>query len=205
MNKDIILNELCNGRKDEEIISLIEKFEKDIFHMHIKKTFKIFKTEELKEILIGNNVKDYSKYSTYCAVFVITLGIDVDKRLRFYEKTNKLDYIIFDKVASHYIEDRVEILQNQITEELLKYDRYVMKRFCTGYGDFPLNINNNIVDILDANKFGIYTTDKSMFIPSKTIGGIIASSNINEPFNFCKSCNIKYKCRKKERGESCFE
>lgn len=205
INKNKILKDLCNAKKDDEIIKIIDDFEKNLIKIKIKKLFKILKITELHDVLLGNDIKKYCENSKNCGIFVITLGIEVDKKLRFYEKTDKLKYLVFDKVCSYYIEHEMDILQKEINKTLLVNSKFVKERFCTGYGDFPLKVNEVISDILDVNTIGVYLTDKHMFIPSKTICGIIASSDIDEKFDFCISCNTRKNCKQINNGRKCFE
>ncbi len=205
INKEAILFELNRGKTDKELEELIDKFIIELEEMPWKSNFRIFKTNEIKNILIGEDIKLYVKDSNEVAVFIVTLNVDVDKRLRVLEKTDKLAYIVYDKVCSHYIEDKAEELQTEISKELLKNNRYMLSRFSTGYGDFPIDVNKDIVNITNANRLGVFLTDKNMFMPSKTISGIIASGDSVKSFNFCKTCNITDKCEYIKKGRKCYE
>ncbi len=108
-------------------------------------------------------------------------------------------------VCSHLIEEKAEILQSEINTKLLEKNKYTLNRFSTGYGDFPIDVNEKISNILDANRLGIYLTEKNMFMPSKTISGIIASGDKHNYFNFCKTCNITKECNLIKEGRRCFE
>ncbi len=205
INRENILFELNKGMEDIEVFNLVDKFISQLQNTFYKSKYKIFSIEDIEKILIGEDIKLYTKDSKYIAIFIITLGIDIDKTLMIFEKTDKLGYIVFDKVCSHFIEEKTEELQKVIEKDLKINSKYALSRFSTGYGDFPICVNRDIVNILDANRMGIFLTDKDMFIPSKTISGIIASGDIVKSFNFCKTCNITQKCELIKKGDRCYE
>lgn len=118
---------------------------------------------------------------------------------------DKLKYIVYDKVCSHFIEDKCELLQSEINKELLKNNKFTLTRYSTGYGDFPIDVNKDIHKMLDGQRLGIFLTEKNMFMPSKTISGIIASGDIKDYFNFCKTCNITKDCKLIKEGRRCYE
>lgn len=205
INSSDILYELNNGKEDFELSKLVEESIIEVSKFDVKSKYKIFKTDELSSILIGNDIKNYTKDSNEVAVFIITLSHDADKKLKYFEKIDKLKYIVFDKVCSHYIEDECEKMQKEINKILLQNNKFVLNRFSTGYGDFPININYDIHKMLDAERIGVFLTDKNMFIPSKTISGIIASGDKQDKFNFCKTCNITKECKLVQEGRRCYE
>lgn len=207
INKNEIVKSLNGGtyKYDEEVENLIDKYILEISNFDSKSIFKIFKTREINEILVGNDITLYTEQSNEIAVFLLTLGLEIDKKLRQLEKIDKFKYIIFDTVSSFYIEEKAEKLQNEIKIELLKNNKYMLNRFSPGYGDYPLEVNEKILKTLNGNKLGIFLTEKKMFIPSKTISGIIASGDIKSYFNFCKTCNIAKDCTKIKEGKKCFE
>lgn len=205
INNDNILFELNGGKPDAELITLIDTFSKEMENISFKQNYKIYNTDEVSDILIGNDINSYAKDSKQIAVFIITLSHDVDKKLRYLEKMDKLQYLVYDKVCSHYIEDLCQNMQDEIKTDLLKHNKYMLNRYSTGYGDFPINVNKDIHKMLNADRLGIFLTDKNMFIPSKTISGIIASGDVTESFNFCKTCNITKDCNLIKSGRRCYE
>ncbi len=205
IKKEDILYDLNGGKEDKELEILVDKFMLEASNCISKSKYKIFDTSEIQDMLIGNDINSYCEKSKKVAVFIVTLNVDMDKRLRVLEKTDKLSYIVFDRVCSHLIEDKAEEIQKEITKELVNDCKFVLNRFSTGYGDFPIDVNEKIHKILDANRLGIFLTDKNMYMPSKTISGIIAGGDITKSFNFCKTCNLTKECKLIREGRKCFE
>ncbi len=205
IKKEDILYDLNGGKEDSELELLVEKYMLEASSCISKSRYKIFDTEDIRDILVGNDINSYCEQSKKVAIFIVTLNVDIDKQLRVLEKTDKLAYIVYDRVCSHLIEDKAEELQKEVSIELLKDSKYVLNRFSTGYGDFPIDINEKIHKILDANRLGVFLTDRNMYMPSKTISGIIAGGDVIKSFNFCKTCNLTKECKLIREGRKCFE
>lgn len=191
--------------RDIELESLIDKSIETIVKIEYKYSYKIIETSEANDFLVGKDINIYAENSNQIAVFLITLNIEVDKILKRLEKIDKLEYIVFDTVCSHYIEEKTESLQKEVSEYLLSKSKYMLNRFSTGYGDYPIEVNEKIVNFLNGNRLGVHLTEKKMFIPSKTICGLIAAGDKNQSFNFCRTCNITKECKYLKAGRKCFE
>lgn len=200
-----ILNSLNGGKSDLELEILIKRIIDETKNLSYKSKYKIFKKSDIEYLLKGEDINLYTKDCNEIAVFIVTLSIDFEKRLKYYEKIDKLAYIVYDCVCSHLIEEKAELLQNEIKEILLKNNKYMLNRFSPGYGDFSVDTNADISKILEANKMGVFLTDKNMFIPSKTISAIIASGDTVKYFNFCKTCNLTKTCELIKKGKRCYE
>ncbi len=205
INVNDILFDLNGGKEDLELTKLINEYILECENIDYKYNYKIFTFDEIKDLLIGENIKDYAKDSKNICVFIVTLNIETDKKLRQLEKVDKLKYLVYDRVLSHLIEDKAILLQEEVKEELLKNNKYMLNRFSTGYGDWPIDVNYSIHKILKADRLGIFLTEKNMFMPSKTISGIIASGDTVSSFNFCKTCNITKECKLIKEGRRCYE
>ncbi len=199
------MQELNGGKADAEIVDLISKAKARLSQTCSKVSYKIIETENAKDFFVGDDIKSYANGSNEIAVFILTLGVEVDKHIKRLEKLDKLEYVVFDKVASYYIEELADDLQDEIKEQLLKNNKFMLNRFSTGYGDYPLSVNKKIVEFLDGNRLGVFLTDKNMFIPSKTICGIVAAGDSKDYFNFCKTCNLGGECSHLKKGGRCFE
>lgn len=205
INTKNILQELNGGNEDAELENLVNKYVEESSKVIFKYKYKIFKTDDVNYLLQGDDIKRYAKNSNEIAVFIVTLNVEADKKLRTLEKISKLDYIVYDKVISHLIEDKAELLQQEVHKELLENNKFALTRFSTGYGDYPIDVNYDIHKLLDANRLGVFLTDKNMFMPSKTISGIIAGGDEVKNFNFCTTCNITKECNLIKEGRKCYE
>jgi len=96
-----------------------------------------------------------------------TLGEEFDRLLRKTQVTDMAGAVILDSLAGGYIER----FCNEKDRELSEIGRAF--RFSPGYGDFPLSINRDILNVLDApKKIGLCVTDVFILTPQKSITGV---------------------------------
>jgi hypothetical protein len=79
-------------------------------------------------------------------------------------------------------------------------------RFSPGYGDLPLDIQTEFLQILDAPKrIGLNTTANNILTPRKSVTAVIGLSQgeISQGRRGCAICRMKDKCQYRKRGEHC--
>lgn len=208
------------GHKDqivEESIDLlidecIDEIKKYVSLKYIFKVFDIVKSIQGVEvlnsnlILEGRDIKEHLKYSKQCVVMAVTLGNLVDAKIRYYEKFNLTKALILDACATTIIESACDEIQEEIRKEALKTNLGITYRYSPGYGDFPIDIQKNILDILEAQKkIGLSVTENSILIPRKSVTAVIGfqDRNIISEHPGCKSCSRHKNCEYKKGGNYC--
>lgn len=78
-----------------------------------------------------------------CILIGCTLGIVMERKIKFYAKVNMTKSTVMDAAASAYLEEYCDRY-----EETLGFDNRTY-RACPGYGDFPLEFNKRIAILLD--------------------------------------------------------
>ena len=97
---------------------------------------------------------------------------------------------------------------NKAEEEIQnKLDGYNFTwRFSPGYGDFPIDLQQKFLEILDAPKrIGVNTTENMLLVPRKSVTAVIGLSKgeISKGKRGCVSCNMYDRCEYRLRGEHC--
>lgn len=117
------------------------------------------KSEDLKKSIKGSNE---------AFVFAVTLGSAVDRLLLKYSKISPSSAFIIDALASAYAEAAADRAQ-----EILDGIAKTKVRFSPGYGDLPLEIQPEILEMINAGKLlSITLTDSLLMKPQKTITAI---------------------------------
>ncbi len=139
-----------------------------------------------------------------CYILAVTLGQEVDRKITIKQKIDMLDAVILDACASVCIDRVCDDLEREIVKEL-KDDEFLTMRFSPGYGDVLLEVQQKLLDILDASrKIGISLTKTNMLIPTKSITALIGVSNQKENrLESCSKCNLTQVCLYKKRGDRC--
>ena len=127
-------------------------------------------------------------------LFATTLGIDVDKLLNKYSKFEMSRAVVIQATATAMLEDYCNHYCDTLKKEWEEKGYYLRPRFSPGYGDFSLECQKPLLEVLeDQKRIGIYLTDSLLMTPSKSITAIIG---ISKQPNQCKieGCEV---CQKK--------
>jgi len=149
---------------------------------------------------ISNHLKDCEKAILFCA----TLSHGPDKLIRTHQVRDMTKSIIMDALASAAIEQVCDLIQEEIKERFPSL--YQTWRFSPGYGDLPLDIQKEFINVLSANKrAGISSTNTNMLIPSKSVTAIIGLSEniIPKQKRGCQVCSLRETCVYRLKGEHC--
>ena len=106
---------------------------------------------------------------TEAFVVAVTLGIEIDRIISRLSKTSRAEAFIFDAVASAVIEAAADVMEDEITEGYK-----TSPRFSPGYGDFSLDCQGALLDLLGAPVYlGITLTETGLMSPIKTVTAVI--------------------------------
>lgn len=127
------------------------------------------------------------------AIMAATLGNSADILIKRYSVSNMAKAAILQAAGAALIESFCDDVEEEIRELALTEQLYLRPRFSPGYGDFPLEHQKDIFDMLECSKrIGISLTDTLLMVPSKSVTAIIGMST-EEKSNChrekCTGCN----------------
>ena len=164
----------------------IEEIEQIAQPKVIVKRFKLAKDplrlEESGDEILGQQMEDMLEDCEECILIGCTLGIVMERKIKFYAKVNMTKSTVMDAAASAYLEEYCDRY-----EETLGFDNRTY-RACPGYGDFPLEFNKRIAILLDIQK--------SML-------GLIGIGS-DKRKKSCGNCVMKEDCPFRKRGQRCY-
>ena len=163
--------------------------------------------------LDGTNLKLYSrdicellKNSDECILMACTLGIEIEKEIRKYSYTDLTKGIIVDSCATTAIEEVCDLVQEKVEKGFLEEGKYITTRYSPGYGDLSIDKNEDIINLLNAQKeIGLTITESKIMIPRKSVVAIIGVTNslIKQEKKSCKSCKNYSTCKFKREVDGC--
>jgi hypothetical protein len=122
--------------------------------------FGMFKSEKLVK-----NLKNCRE--TF--VFAVTLGIGVDRLLNKLSALSVTDYFITDALASAMAEAAVDEAEKRIKGEV-----NCRPRFSPGFGDFSIELQPKIIDLLNGQRLlGISVGKSLLMTPMKSVTAIM--------------------------------
>lgn len=199
---------------DENVMNIIDECESVLLKsVKPRYTYKLFDIKTLENgisvlgtslLFEGNNIKEHLKGCDKCILLCATVSAEVDKIIRSYETIDMTKTVISDCLASAAVEEVCNQAEIEIKEKLPDYN--FTWRFSPGYGDFPLTIQPEFLNVLDAQKrIGLSCTESLILIPRKSVTAVIGISKdpISKGKRGCVSCNMRDRCEYRKKGDYC--
>lgn len=103
-------------------------------------------------------------------IFVATVGIEIDRLIKKYSVLSPAKAVIFQAIGA----ERIESLCNAFCNDLkLEYGK-TAPRFSAGYGDFSLEYQTQIFELLNPEKrIGVTLLNSKLMLPSKSVTAIV--------------------------------
>ncbi len=123
-------------------------------------------------------------------VFLLTLGEDVDQRIRETMERKPHYGFILDAAASVAAETTAQSIQNRI-EQTLEPEETTTFRYSPGYCDWPIGEQEKLFALLPSDRIGVRLLDTALMSPRKTISGLMGiggKEGIQLTRNACRTC-----------------
>ena len=219
VNKNEVLRYL--GYKDqaysEELDQLTDEMRKEIVaishYKYIYKIVDVLKDDDgnvyLKDQpfpLLGESIQHHLKDAEKCVVMAATLGVGVEKRINYYSKVDLTKNFILDSCGTQLIEEVCDYLETVVREDL-EIPYFFTFRYSPGYGDYPITVQNQLVQFLDGyRKLGLSVTENHLLIPRKSVTALIGLQKkpVSEDRAKCVSCSMLGQCKFRKEGTRCY-
>lgn len=139
---------------------------------------------------LGRNLKNCEKL----ILFGATLGTGVDRLITRTSLTDMAKAVVLQSCAAAMLEEYCDSCQEKMAAEQETNGWYLRPRFSPGYGDFDIQYQKPLMQMLDcAKNIGLTMTDSFMMTPTKSVTAVIGMSRIKErcPIQGCESCEKK--------------
>ncbi|MDE6035521.1 MAG: 5-methyltetrahydrofolate--homocysteine methyltransferase [Ruminococcus sp.] len=156
--------------------------------------------------LSGNDIKRHLRGCTSAVVMAVTLSGEADKLIRQTAVKDMAYSLAVDCLCSSAVEQACNIAEKEIFSVIDA--PYRTWRFSAGYGDFPLDIQKDLLYFLNAQRrIGLTVTENSLMIPSKSVTAIIGISEnpVSHGKRGCEVCSMKGSCAFSALGRTCTE
>lgn len=138
---------------------------------------------------------------------VATLGSEVDTLLRRLELSDIALAATADAMASVMLEQVCDALEAELRVDLQNSHRYLTGRFAPGYGDCPLELNDEICLAADSVRgCGIAVTSQHLLAPRKSTTALlgVADHPVTGALAGCTTCHLRETCIFRKKGTTCF-
>ena len=154
--------------------------------------------------LTGKAIAEHLEGCTKAVLIAATLSSQCDMLIAKAQARSMTDALIADALASAGIEQICNKAERLIGQEL--GNKYMTWRFSPGYGDLPINLQEDFITELDAHRrIGLTVTDSSILIPTKSVTAIIGISDTPLPKKRqgCEFCDMRDRCQFRRKGVHC--
>lgn len=121
--------------------------------------------------------RDVSKYLSSCekaVIFAATIGIHTDRLVSRYEYISPVKALAVNSAGTALIEAFCDYLCLFLKREYNDAGLKSVSRFSAGYGDFPLECQRGLLEMLRADKIlGISLDDSLLMTPAKSVTAVV--------------------------------
>lgn len=156
---------------------LMDECEKAVLEKASPKYLYVEKDLPCPQIMGGKDIESHLNGCEKAIVMCATVGSEVDKLIRISQISDMARAVVMDSLASVAVEQVCNAFDKIIAE---KYSDYNMTfRFSPGYGDYPIELQKIILQMLDApKKIGLCTNDNFLLTPTKSVTAVLGLSKI---------------------------
>lgn len=124
--------------------------------------------------LISRDLQGHLRSCKEAFLFGATLGPQVDALLRRYSVTAMSRAVICQACAAAAIESFCDEVEEELRRSVEPEGLFLRPRYSPGYGDFPIQWQKTLLQLLDAPKtIGLTATESCMLAPSKSVTAVI--------------------------------
>lgn len=183
---------------------LMDECEKAVLEKASPKYLYVEKDLPCPQIMGGKDIESHLNGCEKAIVMCATVGSGVDKLIRISQISDMARAVVMDSLASVAVEQVCNAFDKIIAG---KYSDYNMTfRFSPGYGDYPIELQKIILQMLDApKKIGLCTNDNFLLTPTKSVTAVLGLSKnpIERKKRGCAICNMRETCKFRRKGLHC--
>ncbi len=203
-----------NYAPDERIESMMDECEEELLLSAIPRyVYRCFdlvdeengiRLDNTNLVLTGNSIREHLLGCEKAVVIAATISDRVDKLIRICQIKDMTKALIMDSMASVCVEQLCDKIDLIIKDEFSQYNQTF--RFGIGYGDLPLSLQPEILNVLQASKIiGLTVSDSYLMNPVKSVTSIIGltKGTVAKKSRGCQTCNMRDICRFRAEGGHC--
>lgn len=122
----------------------------------------------------GRDLRQHIRGCKEAVLFAATLGIQADILLERYSHIDMSRAAVLQAAAAAMIESYCDEEETKIREQAAGRGLFLRPRYSPGYGDFPIQLQRDILNTLDCPKrIGLSMTESYMLVPTKSVTAVI--------------------------------
>ncbi len=134
-----------------------------------------------------------------------TIGRAADFMIRKYSVSNLAKAAVVQAAGAACIESYVDEVEEEVRRNAVKRGLFLRPRFSPGYGDFALEHQKDIFQMLECSKrIGVTLTEGNLMMPSKSVTAVIGLTTKERESCQMEKCGLcaKTDCEFRQEGEN---
>ena len=155
-------------------------------------------------LLPGEDLKGHLAGCRRAFLFCATLGAGADALIRRWESADMARALALDCCAAAAVEQVCDRIEGEL--QGMFPGCYFPFRFSPGYGDLPISLQNELLDLLDApRRVGLTASERHILLPRKSVTAILGVSDgpVARAARSCVSCPARPGCQYQKAGGHC--
>lgn len=145
-------------------------------------------------MVVSNHLAKNLQGCERAVILAATIGRAADLMIKKYSVINMAKATVVQAAGASAIENYVDEVEDEIRKNAENRGFYLRPRFSPGYGDFPLDCQKDIFQMLECSKrIGITLTEGNLMMPSKSVTAVIGLTT--EKYQSCHQKNCS-RCEK---------
>lgn len=151
--------------------------------------------EAVPDFLKKQPYADYLAGSRGVILGVMTLGAEVDAKIKYLSVADAARSVVYDACASAYLEKLSDDFERTLGDGL-------SYRFCPGYGGSDIADIKYIFEIIKPERTGVVLTETNFMLPSKSMAVVVAVGGTAK--KSCRGCVKRADCVYLKEGTVCY-
>ena len=155
-------------------------------------------------LLPGKDLRTHLAGCERAVLFCATLGAEADALIRRTERLDMAKALILDCCASAAVEEVCDGIEAELQEKFPGCS--FPFRYSPGYGDLPLEVQGELLELLDApRRVGLCATESHLLTPRKSVTAIlgIVGGKLEQKKRSCLGCPARESCPYRKAGGHC--
>ena len=122
----------------------------------------------------SENLKKNLKNCEGVLLFAATIGSGIDRLIRRYEVSDPSLGMILQGLGAERVESLCNLFNDEVRQAAKEEGCICHPRFSPGFGDFPITVQKDFLDRLDAGRrLGIILGESCLMAPSKSVTAVV--------------------------------
>jgi len=127
----------------------------------------------------SENLKKNLNHCDGYVMFTATIGAEIDRLIRRYEISDSTMGMFLQGVGAERVESLCNYFNDEVKRAAAGIGYKAHPRFSPGYGDLPITVQKEFLEVLDAGRrLGITLSESYLMAPSKSVTAVIGLERI---------------------------